>query len=687
MANKKAPVNKSKAKPSKEPKTKVKGKANKQHKKDKPVKESKKTGRDAAKSIKGSKTFRPGPFSWIHMWITYIASSFIKDQRKIPDNIGNKILITNNMYVTSNYMNIILHILDLGDKAPITYVGEILKELRNRGNTCVVDFHFKNSNWIYDPEDSGLKSRIRIWEKIVEDPTSVGKRRAKAERCLYTVNQAKSGKQLKETRLYITLRSKDIDELVDAEHIIDKCFGKFDGSYSSNYAKVKEDLQFITILGDTHDDIKRVPAIMTSNSVMSQMVPNCGSFNDWKGYYLGQNIENGTPYYIDFSEISVARNLYIVAPSGHGKTVIAGNLMQSAFENGAAVCTMDIKGNEYVNFIRATGGYIVSLRPTSYEYINSFAMHKEDATAQNAEIYFNSRLNFSKQQMIILSGLTDKLQITSLETLLDEFLDNVYVFYGAEKRNRNSWDKTLELNPYVVYDMLKDFLTPSKMAQYNLPRTILTTLGMYMSRNGSKSYVFTTEFDFDSIIKAPTLSFDFGILTQTSQSDVDVDLFRLKFLYMSKLNSDFTTAKFNRGIRTLKILEESQIVTSDILHMYAQEYTLSRARKQDTVLLGNSVQALIDNPESKSIVENTTGLLVGALTTNARNLVIKEFSLDYLIDKLVLPGSNPKYKNSFVFINMMQKKTLYPIIKVQLDKEVSYKMYTPSHEETLYDSE
>lgn len=646
-----------------------------------------KSGRDTVKQVKQSKTFKPGPFSWIHMWITYAASMLVKDQRRIPDNIGNKILITNNLYVTANYLNSIIQVVDIGDKAPITYAGEILKCLRDRGNTTIVDFHFKNKYWIYDPEDTGLQTRIRTWERIVEDPTYPASRRARSARCLYTVEQAKSGKLLKETRMYLTLRSKDIEELTSAEKILDRVFASLNGTYANHYARVKEDLQYITILGDSHDDLKAVQPVMTSNTILSQIVANCGSYNDRTGYYLGQNIENGCPYFIDFSTVTSARNLYIVAPSGAGKTVMAANLMQSGFENGAAVCAMDIKGNEYVNFIKATGGYIVSLRPMSYEYINSFAMHKEDATGENAELYFNNRFNFSKQQMMILSGVTEKNQLTSLETLLDEFLSNLYVFYGAEKRNRNSWDKTLELNPYVVYDAFKDFLTPAKMQQYALPRTLLTTLGMYMSRAGSKSYVFTTEFDYDSILKAPTLMFDFGLLTTLNMTDVDVDLFRLKFLYMSKLNSDFTTVKFNKGIRTLKILEESQIVTSDILHMYAQEYTLSRARKQDTVLLGNSVQALIDNPESKSIVENTTGLLVGALTKNARELVIKEFSLDHLRDRLALPGSKKFYKNSFVFINTMQQKTLYPIIKVQLDENVKYKMYTPSTEQVLYDIE
>lgn len=644
------------------------------------------SARENVKDIHSGVKYTPGAFAWVHMWITYLASMLMKDQRRIPDNIGNKILITNTMYVTARYMSVIMQIVDLGDTAPITYIGELIRELRARGNTAIVDFSFKNTKYEYKPDDSGLKSRISIWERLVANPTVTGRRRSNAERCLYTVEQAASGKQLKQTRLYLTVRAKDVDTLDDAELIIDRFFGTYHGTYDEHYARVKQDLQYASILGDMNEDLKGTVALMTSNTVMSQMVANCGSYNDYTGYYIGQNIANGSPYYIDFSKITIARNMYVVAPSGVGKTVLAINIMQSAFEHNAAVCAMDIKGNEYREFIRITGGYIVSLRPTSYEYINTFVMHPEDCTAAEAEQYFVNRFNFSKQQMIILSGISDRQQLLSFEALLDEFLTTYYVFYGVERRNRNSWTATFNLTPFDVYDKFVTFLTPDKMRQYNLPKTVLTTLGMYMDRNGSKSYVFASEFDFTSILSAPTISFDFGILTNMTIADIDVDLFRLKLLYMSKLNADFTTVKFNHGTRTLKILEESQIVNDDILHMYAQEYTLSRARKQDTLLLGNSVQALIDNPESKSIVENTTCLFVGSLNTSARNVLIKEFSLDYLEEQLLLPGSKPVYKNSFVVVNMMQDKELYPIVKVMIKDPANYAVIQPSKDETQYDN-
>ena len=103
--------------------------------------------------------------------------------------------------------------------------------------------------------------------------------------------------------------------------------------------------------------------------------------------------------------------------------------------------------------------------------------------------------------------------------------------------------------------------------------------------------------------------------------------------------------------------------------MYVEEYTLRRSQRQHTILIGNSVQALMDNELAKPLIENTTGLLVGDLTDEARNLVLKSFHIEYLRDKLDLIGSRPEYKNTFLFFNKMQDRQLFPLLKVVLDPE------------------
>lgn len=624
-------------------------------------------------------------FKWVKMWINYLVSLTMKDRGKIPDNIGDRILITNNMYITKLYMTTIVHIYELGQNTPITLLEVLNGILRDSGNRAILDMSLKNSKYDYDPKNSGLQSRVRVWNNNLDSDITGRKMKERSARCLYTVEVAQSGKILKNTRMFLSIRAKDIMTLNSAEKLIYDTLGQMGCVYMPAHSNIKSNLEYISIMGNRSLNLKGTTPVMTNNVILSQIVPNCGSLNDRKGYYVGQNIKNGSPYFLDPDTITVARNMYAVAPSGVGKTVLALNMAQSAFEEGSACCLMDIKGNEYTNFINATGGYTVSLRPNSVECINSWVMHKEDTDQTRAESYFKSRVQFSKQQMIVLSGVKDRQELLELEELLDEFHDSLYINCGAIPLNMNSWTMTENLTPYAVFDKFESFLTPQKRLQYNISKSRIGILRMYMSVTGSKSYVFKREFDYAKILKSDTLAFDFGLLSDATISDIDEDLFRLKFLYMSKLNGDFTTYKYASGKRTFKVLEESQVVSDEIMEMYVQEYTLRRSQNQDTLLLGNSVQALKDNRIAKSIIENTRGLFIGELTLEARTIIMDQFDLHHIESIIKVPGSSNRYKNCFVFVNNMQKKSLFPIIQVQIEEGENgrfkkYKVNTPVKE-------
>ena len=625
-------------------------------------------------------------FKWVKMWINYLVSLSMKDRGKIPDNIGDRVLISNNMYITKLYMTTIVQIYELGQFTPITLMGILNGALRDRGNRAILDMTCKNSRYDFDPKNSGLTSRIRMWENNLESDAVSRKMKERSARCLYTVEIAQSGKQLKNTRMFLQIRAKDIGTLNNAEKIIYDMLGSMGCVYMPAHSNIRQNLEYISLIGNRNYDLKGSTPVMTSNVILSQLIPNCGSLNDKDGVYCGQNIQNGSPYLINFDNITVARNMYVVAPSGVGKTVLAVNMAQSAYEEGSACCFMDIKGNEYTSFINATNGYVVSLRPNSTEFINSWIMRKEDTDMEHAESYFKSRIQFSKQQMIILSGVRDRTTLLELEELLDEFHDSMYITLGASPNNPNSWYVTERLTPYEVFNKFENFLTPQKRAQYNIHKSIIGTIRMYMSETGSKSYVFKQEFDYAKILSSDTLSFDFGILGDATISDIDEDLFRLKFLYMSKLNGDFTTRKYAEGRRTFKVLEESQVVSDEIMKMYVQEYTLRRSQNQDTLLLGNSVQALSNSNIAKSLIENTRGLFIGELTLDARETVIEQFGLQHLESLIKIPGSSSRFSNCFVFINNMQKKSLHPIIQVQIPededtgKPKKYKINTPVKE-------
>lgn len=613
------------------------------------------------------------------MWISYLLSMMQKDRGKIPENIGNKMLISNNMYITKSYMSSMIQIISLSLQTPQTLISEILQELRDKKSSAILDVTIKNENFDVQLQESGLLSRIDMWEKSMDSDIITDREKEMAARCLYTVDIAREGKRLMKSRIYLTIRHKVGSELTRAERLICNYLTGKRAVYRL-ITDVAVTLRYASLVSDYRDKtIKDVKTIVNSEQTLAQLLPNSSSWNDKKGHYLGVNILNNTQFLLDFEKITSARNLYILAPSGEGKTVLALNLVCSAVENKWAVCVQDIKGNEFTYFVQSTGGYIVSLRQMASGFINSFVMRKEDITDYNAETYFNARIAFSKKQMIILSGLIEEEHITDLEELLDEFLDSLYISLGVLPGNRNTWKATETLTPFNIYDSLVDYMTPAMQSKHsNIARRMLSAYRMYMSESGSKSYIFKTEFDYTAILRANTLMFDFGIL-EGQHNNVDPVLFRLRFAYMQNLNAEFISYKYSKGIKVLKILEESQIAVNDneIMRGYVEEYTLRRAQGQTTIMLGNSISALTSNPISKPLIENVKGLLIGKLSRDAREEVIKTFDLENRRDVLETIGEDEEHDNTFLFVNNMQSNSLTALLKIILDKDKKYKLITP----------
>ena len=348
-------------------------------------------------------------FERIRMWVSVLTSMTMKDRGKIPDDIGDNILISNNMYTTKLYMTSIVRIVELSLQTPITLVGCIREALKKDNIPCICDVTFKNEDFDVRIKDAGLQSRIQGWENSLDSDISSARMKERAARCLYTVKVAESGSRLMKTRMYLQLSAKTGSDLDSAEKCVYRYLNSIECTYMPVYSDVQKTLEYISLIADSKDEtIKDVAPIITSYQTLAEMFPNCGSANDRKGYYVGVDILKGLEYYIDFGAITSARNIYVVAPSGVGKTVLAVNMAQSALEAGSAGCFMDIKGNEYNNLVNSVGGYVVSLRQVSTEFINSWIMRKEDVDDAGADAYFKQRYAYSKRQMTILSGITDR---------------------------------------------------------------------------------------------------------------------------------------------------------------------------------------------------------------------------------------------------------------------------------------
>lgn len=622
--------------------------------------------RDEIKSVNKNK--REHFVVW-RMWLHYLLSIFEKDIGRIPDNIGNNMLITENLYVTKLFMSSIIRVDTLSIETDECWTDLLISKLREGRSNVVLDVTFKNEPFQVNLYDSGLKARIDMWERTLDSEDVDDYLKERAARCLYTVKKAKEGNPLFSTRIFLKLRAKTNKDLSIGEQIVYKFLNQIGASYTPVVGTVKDILDYISLASDTYyKDVKSIPTVINSYHTLSQMLPNTGAYNGRKPIFLGVDIKNGSEYRIDLEHITLARNIYVIAPSGVGKTVIASNMLMSALEQpNWCGCIMDIKGNEYTTITRGINGFIVSMRQDADEYINSFVMRAEETDDIDCEQYFNDRLKFSKQQMIILSGFQDDEKLIELDELLDDFLYNLYISVGVTSNNRNTWKYSSKLNPFVVYQALDNYMNTTMKQKYSqIARSLLATLRMYWTPTGSKSNSFKREFNYHDIIVSKLVTFDFGLL-RGAEFNVDKQLFRLKFSYMQKLSNDFIAYKYSKGNKILQILEESQIVSDEILYDYVKAFTLRRAQGQTNVLLGNSISALTNNRISSSLIENVTGLLIGKLNPDALETCIQKFDLEEYRDELESIGRDRKHSNTFLFVNRMESNPVVPLLKVILD--------------------
>lgn len=602
------------------------------------------------------------------MWFSTAMSLVFPDRQVIPKNIGNDVFIGNNQAVTKNSISQMLIIREMGESTPLALFSKITKHVKSQVPGVRVDFVVKNEKYRPDLDGGGLNSRVGQWTRMLDNPRVRLEAKKRAARLLYTVDIAQSKVKLFRSRMYVILRSPDGHT---AQQAMKSLTNMLDENKKARYtivkSKLQEHLEYTSLLSNRPvNSIRDVPYNITSATILTEILPAIQGLNSEDGSFMGIDKLNRDAYYENFRATAKGKNIYVAGLSGTGKTFLVLTWLLDAYATKYNICIMDLKGNEFAAFTEACNGVTLSLGPDATQFVNTYILKKDQA--EDYVLYYNNRLALSKEQMLVLADLSDKKKGRG-EELIEAFLQSMYGNLGVTIDNPNSWERTRDLNPYIVYDRFETFMSESMMQEYSdIAQTMLNRLRIYMSRKGSKSHMFREEFVLEDVLKTQVLTFDFGLLNSSGM--VDEAMFKLKVMFMELLNDEFVRYKKSIGEWTMKVLEESQIAEEYLRKVYKKEFTVRRAQNQVTILLGNSTSSLAQDKDFASVLENINILCLGVLYKSSRDFLTKEYGLEKYVSKMENIANDPDYENMFLFINRMRKDATSTILQAYVPDHV-----------------
>lgn len=602
------------------------------------------------------------------MWFSTIISSVFRDRGSIPANIGNNIMIGNNQYVTKGALTAMILVVEMSSDTPMGFISDMIESVKNKVPEVAIDVCIKAQRKEFDINGSDMKSRIRTWERSLDSPGTSETNKYRSARCLYTVEVAKSGEQLYKGQMYVSIHAPTGSLLQRGIDQTSNYLSSIGAAHRIIKSDIKRHMQLALIMSDRRAaDNKDIPSQIYSRQTLAEILPITQGMNDTEGTFMGIDRKMLGPYFINFRSTAKAKNIVCCAGSGSGKTFLVQNWFLDMHATGYNMCIMDIKGTEFGAFTRAAGGVVLSLRPNSTFYVNTFKLDKEEAR-DDPRVYFDERFNLSKETMMILADLPEDMRSQG-EALTEEFMQALYLEAGVAADNPNTWYRTNTLNPYVVYEQFEHFCSFDIKQKYpTVAQRMLTRLSIYMSRTGSNSHMFRDAFDYHTVLDTKVLCFDFGMLGMGESTDQA--MFKVRVLYMNLLNDQYVAYKYSLGEWTGKVLEESGIAADYLIRLYAKDFMLRRSQNQVTILLGNSISNLATNKNANGILENANILVLGSLNKSSREYLVEEFGLDKEVDELEALVSNPDYMNTFLLVNKMQKDATTALLKAYVPDHV-----------------
>lgn len=603
------------------------------------------------------------------MWGDTLISFLRTDRGTVPQDIGDRLYVGNNMYVTKNSLTSVVVVDEFSTLTPIAFSSALIREVKDRVPECNVDIQFRTSFYQPDFGDAGLQNRVKTWERQIDAEDVSERTQKRAARQLYSYEQLRTGVKAYKVTTMIYLRGPNA---ATSKRAVKVTLG-FLRSYEIEGTHVKSNIQlwlpFMLTASKKSDELyKDIPRGIMTSYTLAQSLPVTQGVNMESGVFMGIDNYNGGPYYIDFRQSAKAKNIYVVGQSGHGKTFLVLNWLLAAFADDYGACIMDIKGNEFTTYTNAVGGRIISMRPGATCYVNRFKMDPSMVAPDESDLaYFNSNIRQCKNMLEIIVD-PEPNQRQEVSGFLEEFLHALYLQLGVEPGNRNTWYRSRKLTPYAVYEYFTRYLSADVRKVYSgIIMRLQMTFAEFLSQGGSESNIFAHEYDVKECLDARVITFDYGMLN--AKRITNPIAFKLRCSFMETITDEFILNRKRKGLWTFVVEEESQLADEFLKKMYTEAFTIRRSQNVVTLLLGNSVASMKNDPTMGAMMDNITMFCIGRINKTARTTLISEYGLDDHEDTLTQISNDSEMEYKFLFLNRNDKSTA-ALLSVQVPKRV-----------------
>lgn len=602
------------------------------------------------------------------MWLSVIISKIRGNKGQIPEDIGDKIYIGENMYVTKKYMSSIIMIKEFSLDTVLAFTSDMIKTVKSAVPQIIIDFTIKNNKYEIDLKEPGLKERINQWTEQLNNDSVPKRIKERSAWLLYSYNILKSGQTCFTSRCFITVRAKSNSVLQEALKQCEKYLLEYNIDYSIIKSDINRFLNMIApVINKNDKSMKDLPFVVSSSTSLAEILPVTQGLNDEYGTFLGIDRRNENAYMINLRATAKAKNFYVLGPSGEGKTFLVITWLIDMFADNYSISICDIKGNEFTAFTLACGGKIISMK-YSY-YINTFKITKEELSSEETpEDYFRNNVKLSKIMLIILANEGQN-KYSKVSSLIEEFMEAMYLQLGVSPENINTWDRTEILTPFKVFELFKKYISQDIKEVYSdIIDGVISNFRTYLEPSGSGADLFMKEYNIKEIIDTRVLTFDYGLLDKNRT--VDPVVLALKGFFEKLLTDRFIQSNKEKKLHTVRILEESQIISKAQKKMYAEEMSLRRSQNQINIMLGNSIAALKNDKDSEIILDNINIWVLGRLSRSNMKYLIEEYSLDDYENEMNEINKNSNLDRTFLVINKLHRNTTSAMLKAYVPMSV-----------------